>query len=206
MFDIINTPHDWLNMFTIKKQEAGCTWHSLLEMDKQARLKQRRERAQIRKEQDRKDRVIVEYFKVKHPVQYEEALKYYTLLNNQYSNINDLRKTSGFKHFKATTRTTDSLVLEIPLAKMPKEAKENNTLPEAKETNVEKIDAIFPDIDMNDLVSEIPPQLVDSIIQDLRADPNLTALMDDVEDLVDSDIDVDIEIPEDMLEKELQQW
>ena len=60
---------------------------------------------------------------------------------------------------------------------------------------------------MNDLISEVPQHLVDDIIQELRADPNLTELMSTVEDQVDngidSDIDIDIEISDDLLEKEL---
>ena len=94
--------------------------------------------------------------------------------------------------------------LETPLTK-PKEAKETTSV----ENNVEKIDTIFPDIDMNTIVSEIPPQFVDDIIQDLRADPNLASLMHDMEkqiDNADSDIDVDIEIPDDLLERELDTY
>ena len=60
-------------MFTIKKQAAGSTWHSLSEMDKQERLNRRRERARARSEQDRQDRVVAAYIKVKYPVYYEEA-------------------------------------------------------------------------------------------------------------------------------------
>ena len=169
-------------------------------------------------------KVIIEYFNVKYPVLYQEAVKYYTCLNQQYPNTKDLRKTVGFKHFKATTTSTDTMVLKIPLVNAQEEAK--GTLPEgtnveqintfspntdtnAEETNV-NINTIFPDIDMNDLVSEIPQHFVDSIIQDLRADPDLGDIMAEVEDQMnkeieeeDPDIDVEIEI-DDRLEKELQ--
>ena len=133
---------------------------------------------------------------------YEEAREYYTVLNNHYSGVRDLRKTWRFKDFESSTKGTDAMKLEIPLTK---EAKETTSV----ENNVEKIDAIFPDIDMNTIVSEIPPQFVDDIIQDLRADPNLASLMDDVEkqiDNADSEIDVDIEIPDDLLERELDTY
>ena len=54
-------------------------------------------------------------------------------------------------------------------------------------------------------MSEISPQFIDDMIKDLRADPGLAALMDDVEEQVanDSDIDIDLEIQDDLLEKEL---
>ena len=174
-------------------------------------------------EQVYQNQLIVEYIKVKYPIQYEEAREYYTSLYKMYPTVRDLRKTWRFRDFKATTKSSDSMILEIPLTKaIPKEAKEtlecheatsvennDHILPEAKETisegSVEKIDDIFPDIDMATLVSEIPPQLVDEMIKDLRADPNLAALMSAVEEQVDndSDIDVDIEIQDDLLEKEL---
>ena len=180
-------------------------------MDKERQLIRRREREQARKKQDRQDRLMIEYIKVKYPVQYEEAREYYNSLNKQYSNVHDLRKTWRFKDFKASTKTTDNMKLEIPLVKIPKEPKEIHEATNIKETisegNGQKIDDIFPDIDMNDLVSEIPQHLIDDIIQELRADPNLTEMMSTVEDQVDSyidnDIDIDIEISDDLLEKEL---
>ena len=203
-----------------KEQATGSAWHSVAKMEKQIQLVRRREIALRKTEQDRKDKVVIEYFNVKYPVLYQEAVKYYTCLSQQYPNIKDLRKTAGFKHFKATTTSTDTMVLKIPLVNAQEEAKKNETLAEgtnveeintffpntdtnAEETNV-NINTILPDIDMNDLVPEIPQHIVDSIIQDLRADPDLEAIMTEVEDLVDPDIDVDIEIQDDILEKELQ--
>ena len=190
-------------------------------MDKQTQLNRRREIALKKREQDRKHRIVLEYFNIKYPVLYQEAIKYYTGLNLQYPNVKDLRKTAGFKHFKETTTSTDTMVLKIPMVNIQNEAK--GTIPmvniqnEAKGTSVEintnaeeTIDTIFPDIDMNDLVSEIPQEFVDNIIQDLRADPNLRELMDEVEDQVnketeeekDSDIDIEFE-NDDRLENEL---
>ena len=169
-------------------------------MDKQGRLNRRRTAYEKRRQESRQDRMVAAYIKVKYPAHYEEAREYYTTLNKHYSHVRDLRKTAHFKVFESSTKGTDTMKLEIPLMK-PKEAKEM--------TSVEKIDAIFPDIDMNTIVSELPPQFVDGIIQDLRADPNLTSLMDDMEkqiDNADSDIDVDIEIPDDLLERELETY
>ena len=211
-----------------KKQATDGSWHSVAKMDKQAQLNRRREIALKKREQDRKHRIVLEYFNIKYPVLYQEAIKYYTDLNQQYPNVKDLRKTAGFKHFKATTTSTDTMVLKIPMVNIQNEAK--GTLPEGTSVEIntnaeetidtifpdintnaeETIDTIFPDIDMNDLVSEIPQQFIDNIIQDLRADPNLRELMDEVEDQVnketeeEKDPDIDIEFEnDDSLENEL---
>ena len=137
-------------MFTIKKQAAGSTWHLLSKMGKERQLRRRRERDQTRKKQDRQDRLMVEYIKVKYPVQYEEAREYYNSLNKQYSNVRDLRKTWRFKDFKTSTKSTDNMKLEIPLVKIPEESKEIHEATNIKETisegNVQKIGDIFPDI------------------------------------------------------------
>ena len=166
-------------------------------MDKQTQLNRRREIALKKREQDRKHRIVLEYFNIKYPVLYQEAIKYYTGLNLQYANVKDLRKTAGFKHFKETTVSTDTMVLKIPMVNIQNEAK--GTSVEINTNAEETIDTIFPDIDMNDLVSEIPQQFIDNIIQDLRADPDLRELMDEVEDQVnketeeEKDPDIDIE-------------
>ena len=74
------------------------------------------------------------------------------------------------------------------------------------ELNEQVIDHIPAD-DLEDItpsIDEIPPALVQTIIKELRADPNLKALMDDVEtrmDNEDEDIDIDIEIVDNLLEK-----
>ena len=181
-------------------------------MDKQTLLSRRREIALKKREQDRKHRIVLEYFNIKYPVLYQEAIKYYTGLNLQYPNVKDLRKTAGFRHFKETTPSIDTMVLKIPMANIQNEAK--GTLPERTSVEIntnaeETIDTIFPDIDMNDLVSEIPQQFIDNIIQDLRADPDLRKLMDEVEDQVnketkEKDPDIDIEFEnDDRLENEL---
>ena len=163
-----------------KKQATGNTWHLLSEMDKQTWLKSRRERAKKRQEQIRQDQLIIEYFKVKYPIHYEEALKYYTSLNENYPTVRDLRKTWRFKDFKTTTKTCDNMLLEIPLTKtIMNEAKgtlkchETNTTVEnvghilpgeetiseeslpgeetISEESVVNINALFPDIDMSTL-------------------------------------------------------
>ena len=79
--------------------------------------------------------------------------------------------------------------------------------------NQEAVDSIFPDIAAATLVQELPAELIQQIINDLRADPELASLMNDIEDqvmyeepvkdLFSDDLDIDIDIPDNLLEKEL---
>ena len=182
-------------------------------MDKKARLDRRREITKEKREHGRMSNLVLEYFNVKYPVLYQEAAKFYASLNQQYPTTKDLRKTPGFNHFKATTVTTDTMVLKIPLdeatyvEEINSKPKETDTNPKEADKNPEEnpnVDMIFPDIETNDLLEEIPQYIVDGIIQDLRAEPELQAIMMEVEDL--TDVDIDIEINDDVrLEDELQQ-
>ena len=99
------------------------------------------------------------------------------------------------------------MVLEIPLINHKDKETPNH---EAKDHEVNEtmyVDDIFPDIDLNTLVPELPPQLVEEIIKDLRADPDVACIMNDVEDQMvheeADDLDIDIDILDDLLEKEL---
>ena len=76
--------------------------------------------------------------------------------------------------------------------------------------NKEAVDAIFPTIAAATLVDELPPDLIQKIIDDLRADPDLQNIMneteDQINDLSEKDLDIDIDIADDLLEKELSYW
>ena len=174
-------------------------------MDKQERLERRRDLSKMKKEEYRKNNILLEYFNTKYPVIYQEAMKFYLHLNQQYSTIKDLRKTPGFKHFKVSTVSTDTMLLEIPLSEgtktKAKETEQNVEMTKAKETE-QNVEFCFPDLEMNDLLPEVPQQIVDEIITGLRTDPELRTLMDEFEDLIDTDIDVHIDDDE-RLEDEL---
>ena len=187
-------------------------------MDKQERLDRRRELAIMKREKNREHNILLEYFNTKYPVLYKEATKFYLELNKQYPTTKNLLNTPGFKHFKATTISTDTMVLEIPMDKPTKTiVKETDMGPEETEQEIEtdmgpeetvqEIETSFPaleipDLEMNELLPEIPQHIVDDIISDLRADPDLNIIMGEVEDMVDSDIDVHID--DDRLEDELR--
>ena len=80
------------------------------------------------------------------------------------------------------------------------------------ELNYEVNDQLPPDLNdiaTTTLISELPPELVQTIIDDLRADPDLKTLMTEIEDQVaneDIDMDIDIDIPDNLLENELLHW
>ena len=73
--------------------------------------------------------------------------------------------------------------------------------------NKEAVDAIFPTIAAATLIDELPPDLIQNIINELRADPDLQSTMNEIEDqindLSEKDLDIDIDIADDLLEKEL---
>ena len=174
-------------------------------MNKQERLDRRRDLAIMKREKNREHNILLEYFNTKYPVLYKEATKFYQDLNKQYPTTKNLRNTPGFKHFKATTISTDTMVLEIPMDKPTKTiVKETDMGPEETEQEVETSfpGLEIPDLEMDELLPEIPQHIVDNIISNLRADPDLNIIMGEVEDMVDSDIDVHID-DDDRLEDEL---
>ena len=174
-------------------------------MERQEHLTLRRVAYRKRKQEVRQEQLMVSYIKAKYPMIYREANDYYSTLNEIHPNINDLRKTWRFKEFVSSTKTRDNMVLKIPFKITPKDKEVEDK--EIHEVEAVEANDIFPDIDLNTLVSEIPPQMIEEIIKDLRADPNLASIMNDVEadDLnMEADaLDIDLDIPDDLLEKEL---
>ena len=194
-------------MFTIKKQATGSTWHLLSEMDKEGKLSQRRARDKKRKQEIRQDLLMINYVKAKYPIIYKEASEYYSTLNAKHPTTSDLRKTWRFKEFISNTKTSDDMVLEIPLTKHKDKETPNHESKDHEVNEMMYVDDIFPDINLNTLVPELSPQLIEEIIKDLRADPDMACIMNDVEDQMvheeADDLDIDINIPDDLLEKEL---
>ena len=126
----------------------------------------------------------------------------------------------------------DNMILEIPLiqpaTKKPEETDiataetseermnleaVNSIFPDIATTetseermNPDTVDSIFPDIATHTLVPELPADLIQQIIDELRADPELATIMDNIEDQVlyeTEDLDIDIDIVDNLLEKEL---
>ena len=182
-------------------------------MNKEERLNRRRELTIKKKEQERKNKVVFEYFNIKYPVLYQEAIKFYTCLNEQYPTAKDLVKTAGFTHFKSTTVSTDTMVLKIPLVETAKEADQNQpkeadekqkqTDQNPQQNANDDDDMIFQDIQMKDFLEETPQRIIDEIMEGLRADPDVETIFTEVLDL--SEVAMEIEINDDQrLEDELQ--
>ena len=225
-----------------KKQPTSCTWHSLSKMEKGRALSVRREQQQKRRAQVRKDQLMINYVNIKHPLVYKEAEQYYTKLNHLYPNKLNLQKTPRFKELTRDPVIKDNLNLSILLmpqqtvhvAEVPNpptlevaEVPNPPTLevaevpnPPALEvaTNCHRIASeLSPDLQTIDeyILPELPPGIIQGIIEELRADPNLRDIMKEVEATIeneptvsidDEDIDINIDIDTDLLEKELFHW
>ena len=192
-------------------------------MENRADLTKRRALYHKRTEEARKDRFVSRYIQAKYPIVYSEAKEFYNL-SAKYPTVSDLRKTLHFKDFLSTTKPTDCMVLQIPLDRhdrSPNKEDENQQVENHEVQNqqvqnheVEKHQTVHGndtipdiDIDMNTLVPELSPETMESLMKELRADPNIKHIMDDIENQmgeVDDQID-DINI-DDRLEDELVLW
>ena len=98
-------------------------------------------------------------------------------------------------------RTEEMYDLDQPT---PERTEEMFDLDQEKTEEMQAVDAIHPT-----LVEELSPVLIDQIIEQLRTEPDLQNIFTQVEEeffLKELDMDIDIDIPEDLLEKELYQW
>ena len=195
-----------------KKQATGSAWHLLSKMEREMRLSRRRERDRRRKERIRQDQLMIAYIKVKYPVIHEEANKYNTI-NALFKDKKDLRKTDHFRARLFQTEYSDNMVLQIPLIPTKKAGETviqddiatAETLPDIATTETLPdiaIDNILQDIRPT-LEQELPEGLIEQIVNELRADPEIAKLMNDIEDNVDEDLDIDIDFENNLLEKEL---
>ena len=184
--------------------------------ERQLNLEKKRKRNRERCEEHRKNKLMIEYIHIKHHMVYKEAEKFYTKLNKIYPNKRDLLKTPRYKELKEAA-INDNMQLKIPLNSSsqsqpsipttiefpPGENPQANIPALAENTPVDEITPVDENMPM---IEELPQDIVESIVKDLRADPNLNRLMNDVETYIDEDMDINLEIESDMLEKELVFW
>ena len=147
---------------------------------------------------------MIEYIRIKHHMIYIEAENFYTNLNKIYPSKGNLLKTPRYKELEQAG-INDNMQLKIPLNSFSQSQPSIPTttgLPQGEnlQSIIPTVDEIMPTID------EIPQDFVEAILKDLRADPDLNRLMNDVETYVDQDMDINVEIESDMLEKELVFW
>ena len=174
-------------------------------MDRQGKLHKRREQERRRTNEKRKAHLVAEYVQIKYPTIYNEASEFYQKLDALHPNKYDLRKVDLFKHLKklhtqqeTTAETTqqmqynDNMLLEIPLMRSPNIAEEGTDLQQKQN---EVIDTIQPT-----LLDEIPEDLLQRAIDELQLEPEFNL------DELDIGLNIEIDIPDDLLEKELACW
>ena len=205
-------------------------------MEKGKLLATKREATRKRKATCRKDLLMIAYVGRKHPFIYKEAETYFNKLNELYPTKLDLRKTIEFRALHETPMESikDKMCLEIPLASastiveecpLPTnfETIEECPLPANLETiedcplpaNLETIEECPLPEDLESIEDmmkdELPEDLIENIIKELKADPNIAKIMEEIEALVYKesnpydDIDIDFET-DDRLENELIAW
>ena len=193
----------------------------------------RRQLRKSRHDQKRQNSLITDYIQHKYPNVYTEAFHFYERLNNQYPKKIDLRKTEEYRVWKTSVSDTsaqsqvqeppnpvsiesspttvetqpptesiyeDNLQLRIPIDRY-------RSLKHTQSTTTQTLTIVDEGFTLQPTLFDEPPSdLIDQIIEELRQDPDLTNMLDDINELVNSEgMDIDIEIPEyTLLEKELE--
>ena len=138
-------------------------------MPKRTRIQQdqHNQRRRLIKQEGRKAIFCMKYMESKYPKIHEEACKFYTNVNERYPGKRDLTKTYEFKKClkdQPGENTTPMLEPQLEISLIPREAVSTTT------------------------TEEIPPVVVDfeseeirKIIDELRQDPDLASVFDDIE-------------------------
>ena len=114
----------------------------------------------------------------------------------------------------------DNMQLLIPLLKAPAKRptetlQEENTVHPVPQNHpsvtTETLQVITEEVLQEDSafqsLDEIDPEAIEKIINELRTDPDLRNTFNDIEEQIEfQELGMDLEIPEDMLEKELENW
>ena len=199
----------------------------IVENGQQARLRKRREQDRKRQSNIRKDKLITEYIHIKYPEIYNEANAFYQTLNNKFPDKKDLRKTDLFIFLKADiknpptqkeietaqqtqkeietaqqTQHKDNMVLKIPLMS-------NNPAPCIIEETSDlqqnqAVDAFEPT-----LFDQVPEDLLQKIIDELMLEPALKNIITEPQqesEFMLNELDIDIDIPDDLLGNEVMYW
>ena len=153
---------------------------------------------QGKKFEKRQSLFVQEYVEEKYQSIYAEAVNFYNMINGLYPKKNDLRKTKEFRQWKklkpanpessstTTTTATTSQAAQDPAV----EQNNNSTIPQAETAQQEvEIGAQFT-VEVAPLQitpQAITDQRIDEIIQDLRSDPDLNAIINNIEIPADED-------------------
>ena len=201
-------------------------------MDKKAKVLRKRQQRHTRETNAREDQFIALYVQRKYSNIHVEAKEFHDRLRSIYPNKHDLKKTTEYVLWEKqictektnvcegpATHTTeepepreityrDNLELKIPLIqyesknKSPETVTEETFAVDTPETVMETLDNIQPSV-----YQDISPDIVEKVIEELRAETSLNDFFTDIEqDLLFEELGMDLDLPEsiDMLEKELE--
>ena len=183
-------------------------------MEKANQLKRKREATRKRKACTRKDMFMIAYVSKKYPMVYKEAEGYYNKLNEANPAKIDLRKTKEFKELNQTPTgsITDRMVLQIPITrqKQPQSSQEQPPLDDLQVQLLDDLQVQLPD-DLQDIQGIMedhhPQDLMENLLKELKDDPHICKLLDELETEIDLFNDDDIEIDDDdRLEEELDMY
>ena len=170
----------------------------------------------------RKTIFVHEYVRAKFNKVYAEAMKFYSQLDQTYPDKKDLCRTTEFRKWrenvtkKSTAPTQQStheatLVLNIPLLSHPPSTVETtSTASELAPSEIQQSPSTPPEIGAETIVEMPPPtpletydeindRRIQEILAELRDDPDLNRIFDNVEP--DDQIDEGVELP--TLEQEM---
>ena len=141
-------------------------------MPKRTRVQQdqHNERRRLVKQEGRKAIFCMKYINAKYPDIHDEACEFFAMVNERYPGKRDLSKTHEFKHIKDQPKNTRMLEpqLEIPL--IPN----NTVITPTNDPTTTTTEEIPPVIDLEN-------EEIEKIIDELRQDPDLASVFNDIE-------------------------
>ena len=184
------------------------------ERDPERRKQLRKNRQNVK----RQNSLITDYIEHKYANIYAEAFEFYKNLDDKYPDKTDLRKTEEYKFWKFGSvhltsqpqeqepkEYTDNLQLNIPIKRYRTVKQGQSVTTQTLSTQEQSSTIQTPQTPQPTLLEELPHDLVQEMINELKEDPHMMNMFDTKEGQLDFE-ELDIEIPDSLLEKELQNW
>ena len=197
------------------------------EIDKAEKRKRKTEARRTYRKNQRRALAIADYLLLAATQQHKEATEFVRKLEEKYPNKKDIRKTVEFRHWQ---RTQVDLIAKETTKATDEPADIEDTNPPGKEmvlrielfdTNAKSVSTMIreeqpEEEDLADIFDTIPSDVMDQLMEEIRSDPELEAIVNNFEatfndfepyeevidegNVSDSDIDIDIGVP---LEEEI---
>ena len=134
------------------------------------------ERRRRVKQEGRKAIFCMQYIQARYPEIHNEACEFFTIVNQRYPGKRDLTKTCEFSHLKDQPGLTKNTTLLEPHLEIPLIPKNTVSTPTNDPTTIETTteEEIPPFVDMES-------EGFEKIIKELRQDPDLASVFDDIE-------------------------